>query len=359
MRFLFVIFAIVAVFSRVYSETIPDEIDVAIEVTDEELKAKAAIKDFEIVVAFGQAVENVDNNNPETIAIELGKVVLLKNLRNVINDMITCSRLIAKRVVDLVRQYNKVLPRVQRNCAAFSTSITMNQDKFDFPRRIRGSKESVWVEYIQLALQHKPLNLGQGFPDYPPPSYVSEALLTATSSNPMLMQYTRGFGHPRLVTQLKKLYSGLVNRDLNEQTEILVTVGAYEALFCILQGHIDEGDEVIIIEPFFDCYEPMVKAAGGTPRFIPLKPNKTGSEISAADWVLDEKELEGLFNNKTKAIILNTPHNPLGKVFNRQELEVIANLCKKWNVLCISDEVYEWMVFEPYEHIRICTLPGK
>lgn len=102
----------------------------------------------------------------------------------------------------------------------------------------------------------------------------------------------------------------------------------------------------------------MVKGAGGIPKFIPLKPVKTGDEISSADWKLDPVELEKLFNDKTKMIILNTPHNPLGKVFDREELEMIARLCKKFDVLCVSDEVYEHMVFEPFEHIRICTLPG-
>ena len=91
------------------------------------------------------------------------------------------------------------------------------------------------------------------------------------------------------------------------------------------------------------------------PLFFPQK--KTDGVISSADWVLDTNELESLFNDKTKAIIVNTPHNPLGKVFDRQELEIIANLCKKWNTLCISDEVYEHMVFKPFEHIRMCTLP--
>lgn len=106
-----------------------------------------------------------------------------------------------------------------------------------------------------------------------------EALQTAASSNPQLNQYTRGFGHPRLVKALKNLYSGLVNQDINEQTEILVTTGAYEALYCAIQGHVGDGDEVIVMEPFFDCYEPMVRAAGGVPRFIPLTPPVSSSMI--------------------------------------------------------------------------------
>lgn len=101
----------------------------------------------------------------------------------------------------------------------------------------------------------------------------------------------------------------------------------------------------------------MIKSAGGVPRGIALKPTKTGV-ISSADWKLDPVEFEKLFNNKTKALILNTPHNPVGKVFSMEELTMIADLCKKWNVLVISDEVYEHMVFEPNKHIRICTLPG-
>ncbi|XP_063699301.1 kynurenine aminotransferase [Culicoides brevitarsis] len=231
--------------------------------------------------------------------------------------------------------------------------------KFGLPKRYGDFSPSVWVEYIQLAAEYKPINLGQGFPDYHAPKYVLQALADiANSPNPLMNQYTRGYGHPRLVQALAKLYGGLVNRQINPMTEVLVTVGAYEALYCAIQGHVDHGDEVIIIEPYFDCYDPMVRYAGGIPRFIPLKPKKTSGEISSEDWVYDEAELEALFNEKTKMIILNTPHNPLGKVFNRKELEKIAELCIKHNVVCISDEVYEHMVFEPYEHVRICTLPG-
>lgn len=252
------------------------------------------------------------------------------------------------------------------HCAVYNlpyqlrTKSTMNEtiNKFDLPQRYQGSSKSVWVEYIQLAAKYKPLNLGQGFPDYHAPKYATDALAAAAnSSDPLANQYTRGFGHPRLVQALSNLYSQFVNRTINPQSEVLVTVGAYEALYVTIQGHIDEGDEVIIIEPFFDCYEPMVKNAGGVPKFVPLLPKDTSGTITSAEWVLDNKHLESLFNHRTKMIIINTPHNPLGKVMDREELEVVANLCKKWNVLCVSDEVYEHMVYEPYEHIRICTLP--
>ncbi|KAF7286255.1 hypothetical protein GWI33_006550 [Rhynchophorus ferrugineus] len=230
--------------------------------------------------------------------------------------------------------------------------------RFKLPLRYRGSEPSVWVEYIQLALDYKPLNLGQGFPDYPPPKYVTDALINVASDTTQ-HQYTRDFGHPRLVQALAKLYSKLIGREINPRTEILTTLGAYEALFSSITGHVDDGDEVIIIEPYFDCYEPMVKYAGGIPKYIALKPDpKNGKVESSSDFVLDKCEFESLFNSKTKAIILNTPNNPLGKVFTLEELTFIADLCKKYNVLCISDEVYEWMVYEPREHVRIATLPG-
>ncbi|KAJ8875081.1 hypothetical protein PR048_022972 [Dryococelus australis] len=262
------------------------------------------------------------------------------------------------------RQLARLLPSLSavpvQLAVCNSATSAMSGEKFCLPERYVGSEKSVWVEYIQLALEHNPLNLGQGFPDYAPPDYVTKAIAeVAQGDNVLLHQYTRGFGHPRLVNVLAKLYSQLVGRQLNPLSEVLVTAGAYEALFATILGHTGPGDEVIIIEPFFDCYVPMVKAGQAIPRFIALKPQKkTSGVISSADWVLDPNELASLFNAKTKAIILNTPQNPLGKVFSRSELEMIADLCKKWNVLCVADEVYEWLVYKPNEHIRIATLPG-
>jgi kynurenine--oxoglutarate transaminase/cysteine-S-conjugate beta-lyase/glutamine--phenylpyruvate transaminase len=153
---------------------------------------------------------------------------------------------------------------------SFSSSQTSN--KFGLPQRYQNTSESVWNDFVPLILKYNPLNLGQGSPDYPPPQFVMDALNQATSSNHLLHQYTRGFGHPHLVQSLSKLYSQLVGRAINPCDEILVTVGAYQALYNTIMGHVDHGDEVIIIEPYFDCYEPMVTYAGGIPKFIPLKP---------------------------------------------------------------------------------------
>ncbi|VVC26954.1 Hypothetical protein CINCED_3A015005 [Cinara cedri] len=232
-------------------------------------------------------------------------------------------------------------------------------DKFKLPSRHEAGVYSVWIEFSQLAVTTKCLNLGQGFPDYDPPSRFSDYLAqVATEKNSFFNQYTRGFGHARLVKALADLYSKLIDRKIDPMNEIMVTVGAYEALYCAIQGNIEVGDEAIIIEPFYDCYEPMVRTAGGIPRFIPLRNTKPNASTShSSDWKLDPDELASLFNSKTKLIIINTPHNPLGKIFDYDELTMIANLAKKHNVLVISDEVYEWLVYKPTQHIRIATLP--
>lgn len=184
-------------------------------------------------------------------------------------------------------------------------------------RRLDGIDHNPWVEFVKLASEEADVvNLGQGFPDFSPPEFAVEAFQHAISGDFMLNQYTKAFGYPPLTKILASFFGKLLGQEIDPLKNVLVTVGAYGALFTAFQALVDEGDEVIIVEPFFDCYEPMTLMAGGRPVFVSLKPSppQKGEPDSSSSWQLDPTELASKFTSRTKAFILNTPNNPLGKV---------------------------------------------
>ena len=179
----------------------------------------------------------------------------------------------------------------------------------------------------------------------------------------MSNHYAHPRGRPRLLKAISKHYSASFENLAKEgrelvNEEIVVTAGANGGTYAALCAHLQPGDEVICFEPFFDQYFATIHFNTGTPKFVPLRP-PTGKGIKSCDeWTIDFDELRKAFGPKTKAIIVNTPHNPVGKVFTREELEKIAELCIEFNVLCLADEVYDCMVYDDKKHLRIAGLPG-
>lgn len=223
-------------------------------------------------------------------------------------------------------------------------------------------KTSVFSMFTALANQHKAINLGQGFPDYKPESFVLEAAQAATATeNPLMQQYSRSQGQPHLVQSLAKYYSGHMGRAVDPMSEVLVTMGASEALFCTIMSFVDPGDEVIVLEPFYDMYPADTLFAGGTPVYVPLraKPEDGQKGLFAKDWYLDTEELKAAISPKTKILVINTPQNVPGKMWTKEELTVIADLAKEHDFLVIADQVYERIVHsETDTHHNIASLPG-
>ncbi|KAL1898685.1 arylformamidase [Ceratocystis pirilliformis] len=224
--------------------------------------------------------------------------------------------------------------------------------------RVSGQRQDVWsiINEAAAASPHQPIvNMGQGFFGYNPPPFIvaaAQEALTRVECN----QYSPTKGRPRLKKALADAYSPLWGRQINPETEVTITTGANEGMLSAFMAFIEPGDEVIVMEPFFDQYISNIEMAGGCIRYVPLHPPADGAErtSSAADWALDIEELEAAFTPKTKMLVLNTPHNPVGKVFSRAELEKIGELCVKHNVLILSDEVYDRLFYVPFT--RIATL---
>jgi len=223
--------------------------------------------------------------------------------------------------------------------------------------RLNGMGETVFAEFSAACNDIGAINLGQGFPNYAPPDFVTESLKEAADNGIAGNQYCRSMGHPMLVDQLQKLYSDLMGREMN-LNNFVITDGATDGLFTTCQAFIDVGDECIIMEPFYDAYPMDIQMAGGIVKHLPLDfPGNGGT--SSSEWTLNYQALDDMITDKTKLLFINNPLNPIGKVWSREELTEIANIVQKYpKLLVVADEAYEWLQFDGLEHVRMATLPG-
>ena len=207
--------------------------------------------------------------------------------------------------------------------------------------------ESVIREMTRICDAAGGYNLSQGFPDFESPKAIKEAAIKAINEG--WNQYPVTFGEPELREAISKKANDYNRIKCNPDTDITVTCGATEAMIATLKAIINPGDEIIVFEPFYENYGPDGILSGATPRYVTL---------NAPDWEFSVEELERTFNEKTKAIIINTPNNPTGKVFSKQELKEIARLCIKWDSYAITDEIYEHILYDGEKHISLATIPG-
>ena len=217
-----------------------------------------------------------------------------------------------------------------------------------YAQRVATFGTTIFTEINVLAQQHHAINLGQGKPDFDTPPDIIEQLVRAAQSG-QYNQYAPGPGTASLRKAVAEHAGRFYNMDIDQNRGVIVTSGATEGIFAAILGLVDPGDEVIVIEPYYDSYVPNILMANAIPVYVPLHP---------PTWTFDADELRAAFSSKTRAIVLNTPHNPSGRVFTRQELTLIAELCIEHDVIVIADEVYEHLLFDNAQHIPIATLPG-
>src|SRR5919205_1931862 len=212
-------------------------------------------------------------------------------------------------------------------------------------------EESVIRLMTRLCVAVGGINLAQGFPDFPAPQALKDAACAAIQAD--VNQYAITWGAPALRAAIAAKYGPALYRALDPEREITVVCGATEAMLAAVLAVVDPGDEVVVFEPYYENYGPDAVLTGARPRYVPLLP----PDGEGRTWRFDPDALSAAFGPRTRAIIVNTPHNPTGKVFTRTELAQIAALCQRWNVVAITDEIYEHLVYEG-EHVRIATLPG-
>ncbi len=207
--------------------------------------------------------------------------------------------------------------------------------------------ESVIREMTRQALLHNAVNLSQGFPDFPAPKEVKDAAIQAIEAD--INQYSITWGSKNFRNAIAEWLGKLTGMSFDPETEVTVCCGSTEAMIASLLATINPSDEVIIFEPFYENYNPDAILSGATRRYVRLRP---------PDWSFDLQELAAAFSSNTKAIIINTPNNPTGKVFRRGELAQIARLCRQWNCIAITDEIYDHILYDGCEHVRMVTLDG-
>jgi aminotransferase len=207
--------------------------------------------------------------------------------------------------------------------------------------------ESVIREMTRLAEVHGALNLAQGYPDFPAPEFIKQAAIRAITGD--VNQYAITWGSYRLRAAIAAKTKRFYGLDLDPDREITVTCGATEAMMAAMLAVVEPGDEVIVFEPFYENYVPDAAMSGATLRFVTLH---------EPAFTFDPAELRAAFGPRTRAIIVNTPNNPSGKVFTRAELEQIAALCQEFDTLCITDEIYEHILYDGHVHVPMATLPG-
>jgi aminotransferase len=207
--------------------------------------------------------------------------------------------------------------------------------------------ESVIRDFTRLADLHGAINLGQGFPDFPAPEEVKEAARRAIAEDHN--QYPVTWGVPAFREAIAASYGRLYGMSVDPGTDVCVTCGSTEAMIAAMLGLLDPGDEVVVFEPYYENYGPDAILSGAVPRLVTLRP---------PDWTFDEGELRAAFNDRTRAIVVNSPNNPTGKVFSREELSAIAELCVRHDAFAITDEIYEHITYDGVGHIPIATIPG-
>ena len=214
-------------------------------------------------------------------------------------------------------------------------------------RRLWSEKDSVFEEIHALARRYDAVNLGVGTPDMPLPERLQAAAAEAIAFG--YNQYAPVRGENVLRSAIAEHARRFYGQEIDASREVTVTSGVTEAVHAAVFSVVAPGDEVIVFEPFYDCYVPNIRAAGGVPVAVTLH---------APAFRFDPRELRAAFTPRTRAVIVNTPHNPTGTVFSRVELTMVAELCQEFDVLAITDEVYEHIVFDGTEHVRLATLPG-